>query len=446
MAQYGWTPSRYTISYKRKILSVRGNVITLDAPVFESIDPSYSQAVLQSFEWPGHLENVGIEHVLLDSTYSSPTDDNHTESGVTFSNTEHGWVKDIEARHFGYSAVTIDSSSSNISVLDSRSIDPISQIIGGRRYSFNNSGQRNLFRNCFTKNGRHDFVTGAAVAGPNVFLRGKSTQPHSNIGPHHRWAVGTLFDNIVSSDGEIDVENRADYGTGQGWAGAQTLFWNCTAKHMIVQSPPSNVNWAIGSKAVVTGVGHKVTGKGYVELTGSTPWPESLYEQQMCDRLGKFCTPPEVDPSPTPKPSPSPSPKPTPSPSPSPKPSPVERPIVTAKSNDGNVPANTIDGNLNTRWSALGDGQWIQYEYKTARLFSLVSIAFHKGTRRRASFDIWISPDRNTWTKINGFKSSGSSLNLQSFNVNKVPGRFVRIVGHGTNLDKWNSFTEVLIN
>ncbi len=30
---------------------------------------------------------------------------------------------------------------------------------------------------------------------------------------------------------------------------------------------------------------------------------------------------------------------------------------VTASSNDGNLPANVLDNDLNTRWSASGDGQ-----------------------------------------------------------------------------------------
>src|SRR4051812_28607996 len=35
---------------------------------------------------------------------------------------------------------------------------------------------------------------------------------------------------------------------------------------------------------------------------------------------------------------------------------------VTASADDGNVPANTVDGSLATRWSAQGDGQWIRFD------------------------------------------------------------------------------------
>src|SRR5690348_14520945 len=38
---------------------------------------------------------------------------------------------------------------------------------------------------------------------------------------------------------------------------------------------------------------------------------------------------------------------------------------VSASTDDGNIPQNTLDNNLATRWSAQGDGQWIQYDLGT---------------------------------------------------------------------------------
>ena len=35
---------------------------------------------------------------------------------------------------------------------------------------------------------------------------------------------------------------------------------------------------------------------------------------------------------------------------------------ATASGNDGNIPSNVIDNNLNTRWSNLGQGSWIQLD------------------------------------------------------------------------------------
>src|SRR5262245_8729049 len=52
---------------------------------------------------------------------------------------------------------------------------------------------------------------------------------------------------------------------------------------------------------------------------------------------------------------------------------------VTASANDGNVPANTIDGSLSTRWSASGDGQWIQFDLGASRPVGSVAIAWYQG-------------------------------------------------------------------
>lgn len=36
---------------------------------------------------------------------------------------------------------------------------------------------------------------------------------------------------------------------------------------------------------------------------------------------------------------------------------------VSARSDEGNIPENTVDGDLQTRWSAHDMGQWIRYDF-----------------------------------------------------------------------------------
>src|SRR6185369_14572797 len=98
----------------------------------------------------------------------------------------------------------------------------------------------------------------------------------------------------------------------------------------------------------------------------------------------------------TPTPTPTATPVPTATPTPTPTvPPPVKIPVpnsaVTASTNDGNVPANTVDGSLATRWSGSGDGQWIQYDLGSVRTVSHVQIAFYSGNVRRARFDLLAS-------------------------------------------------------
>jgi poly(beta-D-mannuronate) lyase len=115
---------------------------------------------------------------------------------------------------------------------------------------------------------------------------------------------------------------------------------------------------------------------------------------------------------------------------------------VTASADDGNVPANTVDGSLATRWSANGDGQWIRYDLGSSKTISYVKVAFYSGDVRTSTFDVQTSPDGTTWTTRGSFTSSGTSLALETFDFTDVSARYVRLFGHGNSVNLWNSYTE----
>jgi hypothetical protein len=87
-----------------------------------------------------------------------------------------------------------------------------------------------------------------------------------------------LFDNVET--GKLNVVNRGSSGSGHGWAGAQMVFWNCTARSMTVQSPPTAHNFAIGCMV------ENATGDGYWESKDAPVAPRSLYLKQLEERLG----------------------------------------------------------------------------------------------------------------------------------------------------------------
>ncbi|HEY8919813.1 MAG TPA: chondroitinase-B domain-containing protein [Chitinophaga sp.] len=119
---------------------------------------------------------------------------------------------------------------------------------------------------------------------------------------------------------------------------------------------------------------------------------------------------------------------------------------VTASADDGNVPANVLDGDLNTRWSANGDGQWIQFCLDDTVSVSGVQIAFYSGNVRTSTFDVLVGNDPQHWTTAAaGRVSSGTSTNLQTFSFTPVTGKYVRIIGHGNSVNAWNSYSEVKI-
>ena len=157
----------------------------------------------------------------------------------------------------------------------------------------------------------------------------------------------------------------------------------------------------------------------------------------------------EGPPTPTPTPTPTATPTlpvtPTPTPTTGPsQPIPVPASAVTASTHDGNLPANTVDGSLATRWSANGDGQWIRYDLGSVRPVGHVRVAFYSGNVRRSFFDLQVSGDGAAWTTVvAGGQSSGTTTAEETFDFADLDTRYVRYLGHGNSINSWNSLAEV---
>jgi hypothetical protein len=283
-----WQAKEYNLQYERIITKIEGNKIFIDNPVVMALEEKYGGAEIYKYSFSGRISNVGIENIYCESAYKTDTSENHAWDAVAFAKVEHGWVKNVTARYFGYSCVNLASSAKNISVLNSNCYDHKSVITGGRRYSFNNNGQLNLFMNCKSTDGRHDYVTGARTCGPNVFYNCTASKTHADIGPHHRWASGTLYDNIIT-DGAINVHDRGNYGSGHGWVGVTQVLWNCTAEKVAVQNPWSlGSNYCIGLKGKKDGGRFKDRPDGIWEgLNREGLEPVSLYTAQLEARKKK---------------------------------------------------------------------------------------------------------------------------------------------------------------
>ncbi len=116
---------------------------------------------------------------------------------------------------------------------------------------------------------------------------------------------------------------------------------------------------------------------------------------------------------------------------------------VSASSHDGNVPSNTLDNNLSTRWSAYGDGQWVRFDLGARKSVGKVAIAWHRGDARTARFDIQTSADGVRWGTAYRGISSGMTTRQETYDFTDRSTRYVRIVGHGNSANPWNSITEV---
>jgi beta-glucanase (GH16 family)/GH18 family chitinase len=119
---------------------------------------------------------------------------------------------------------------------------------------------------------------------------------------------------------------------------------------------------------------------------------------------------------------------------------------VTASANDGNLPANTVDNSLTTRWSANGDGQWLQLDLGSTRTVGYVRIAFYNGNSRQSRFDLQVSTGGGVWTNVlTNVQSNGTTTQEETFDFGDTSARYVRYMGHGNSLNAWNSLTEVSV-
>lgn len=283
-----WQKEDYNLEFERVITSIKGNTVSIDNPVVMPMETKYGGGTVYQYRFDGRIAEVGVEHILFESAYAHDTDEDHGWIAINMGKIKNGWVRNVTSRYFGYACISLDPDAKQITVMNSKSLEPKSIVMGGRRYSFDNNGQLNLFMNLHATEGRHDYVTGQKVLGPNVFYNCTAANAQGDIGPHHRWAVGTLYDNIVT-DGPINVQDRGNWGSGHGWSGVTQVIWNCTASQATVQNPwVTGKNYCIGLKGKQTQGRLPDRPEGEWEgLNQSGLIPASLYMAQLNARQKK---------------------------------------------------------------------------------------------------------------------------------------------------------------
>ena len=122
---------------------------------------------------------------------------------------------------------------------------------------------------------------------------------------------------------------------------------------------------------------------------------------------------------------------------------------VTASSfqpGTSNFPSNTLDGNLSTRWSAEGDGQYLTYDLGRVELVQSIDLAFYQPSIVRTNwFDVLLSNDGVAWRNALT-NASGTNASLANFDFTDWPARYVRVVGHLNSQNDFNSITETVIH
>ncbi|SMC39619.1 DUF6298 domain-containing protein [Pedobacter africanus] len=276
----GWKPGQRDIYWDRTVMAINGNELTLDAPITTALEAA-DEADLSKYTWNGRICRSGVEHIRFRSAYdtTNPKDEYHRWTAISMENVADAWARQLVFEHFAGSAVNVQQSAKRVTVEDCKSLLPVSEIGGERRNTFLTFGGQTLFQRLYSEYGYHDFATGYCAPGPNAFVQCQAYLPFSFSGAIDSWASGVLFD-IVNIDGQaLSFMNRGQDGQGAGWAGANSVFWQCTAARVDCYRPPGAQNWAFGTWA-------QFAGDGYWDMSNEQIQPRSLYYAQLRDRIG----------------------------------------------------------------------------------------------------------------------------------------------------------------
>lgn len=87
----------------------------------------------------------------------------------------------------------------------------------------------------------------------------------------------------------------------------------------------------------------------------------------------------------------------------------VAKAVTASEAVAGFPAAYAVDGKLETRWAARGEGPWIQFPLQADAPTDHVDIAWYLGAQRQYKFDILVSADGRQWSEVAYKKESGGS-------------------------------------
>ena len=280
-----WSPGTGSQTYYRVITAIVGNKITINAPITNYISLQYGGGTIQAYTWSKIISNDGLENIYAYSDSTGSTDTNHATGVLNVNDAENVFVNNITSNGFASNHIVLGtvlySTLTNLTIENtSVNADPPSGIL--------TTGQFILVENSTFINAYHAIAVNGGE-GPNVFYNFTASGTTAQVGPHQRWSTGSLFDNDTISSNQLGVTNRANGGSGQGWAGAFYVFWNdMNAAEIDSFNPPTATNWVIGGSAdAVNAPGH---GDGQANVPGdfvdfgSAVSPQSLYVAQLLAR------------------------------------------------------------------------------------------------------------------------------------------------------------------
>ena len=109
-------------------------------------------------------------------------------------------------------------------------------------------------------------------------------------------------------------------------------------------------------------------------------------------------------------------------------------------------PSHAIDNNVNTSWSSLGVGSWIQLDLGTINNICSVDIAWYKGNERQYNFVISASNDGITFSRLFSNQSTGTAPSSEKYNVSDNNARYIRVTVNGNTQNSYATISEISVN
>ncbi len=282
-----WITAGSIIHTDRTITAISGNTLTLDAPLTDSFDAIYlgtPVGTISKYTFSGRISQSGVEHLKLQAPKGTTV-----YSAVAMSALIDGWLSDVVGQET-QNSFTVATSCRRLTLDKVVANNTTAQTNPAAPGSFEVTGTQILLNKCEANtSGIWQFLTQAEGTGPIAVLNFSSTDGHG-MEPHQRWTTGLLIDNASCPNAYIHLYNRGNYGSGHGWAIGWAVAWNCTAPTFIVEGPPGGTNWCIGcigseSTATPPG-GSSPAPNGTIDSLGTKVTPDSLYLEQLLERLG----------------------------------------------------------------------------------------------------------------------------------------------------------------
>lgn len=287
------------IPVRRRVQAVSGNAVLLEVPLTDSFDSKFYpgiQPAVTRVEVTGQISEVGVENLKIAAPKQTVAFREDPEfDGLHIDRVVDAWARDLEFEDIT-TPVRIERDAERMTLTRVNVIEHESVTSHAKPFFFSVNGSQILIDRCTGTGNTVTYVaTQSRSEGPVVVLHCRF-DGDGMIEGHQRWSTGLLVDGCDIPGGSINLRNRGEMGSGHGWAIGWSVLWNNHAGSLVVQNPPGVANWTIGDQGPQQrapmprpGLGKRgqpLLAGGVTESPGKHVKPESLYLQQLRDRLG----------------------------------------------------------------------------------------------------------------------------------------------------------------